>query len=65
VNARAPDGSTALVKATLWRHVPIVHVLLERGADARIADERGWTALGIALLIEHVELVDLLRRHTH
>ena len=62
VNARGPDGSTPLVRATLWRHVDVVRVLLS-GVQSATVDERGWTALGVALQIEHRELADLLRRH--
>lgn len=63
VNAQAPDGSTALMKATPWRHVDIVTLLLARGANAHASDERGWTALRLAKQLNHRELVELLERH--
>ena len=34
VNASASDGSTALLKATLWRRANVVRDLLEHDADA-------------------------------
>ena len=60
INSRAPDGSTALLKATLWRHPAIVALLLHYGADAEAADEEGWTALHIATQQGDAEIIRLL-----
>lgn len=44
VNARAADGSSALLEAVLWRHDEVAEWLLAHGADADAATANGWTA---------------------
>jgi ankyrin repeat protein len=41
VDAQADDGSTALIKATLWNHSEIVALLLRSGAQPAIQDADG------------------------
>jgi ankyrin repeat protein len=43
-NQAMPDGTSALVLATMNAHYELAGVLLERGADPN-ADKQGWTAL--------------------
>ena len=41
-------GSTALIKATIWRELEVVKCLVEHGADVNQKDKEGKTALDIA-----------------
>ena len=61
VDAQADDGSTALIKATLWNHAEIVALLLQYGAQAAIRDADGWTAWQIAVEKGNFEIIELLR----
>ena len=48
VNARQPDGATALHWAVHWNDLPIVELLLRAGADAAAANDYGVTPLSLA-----------------
>jgi ankyrin repeat protein len=50
VNARAPDGATALHWASYWDDVPAAELLIRAGADAGAANDLGATPLWIAAL---------------
>ncbi|GJN91080.1 hypothetical protein Rhopal_004095-T1 [Rhodotorula paludigena] len=60
INERDSYGYTPLHLATDRGHAPVVKVLLEAGADRALADEDGNTALDLARLAEHDDLVALL-----
>lgn len=48
VDARGPDGATALMWAAHQGDVALVAALIERGADANVANDYGATALAAA-----------------
>ena len=60
VNAKSPDGSTALMEAALEGHAEIVRALLEAGADVNAKNNRGWTALLRAAQEGDADVVRLL-----
>ncbi|GAA5987887.1 hypothetical protein JCM10908_007258 [Rhodotorula pacifica] len=60
LNARDSYGYTALHLATDRGHAAAVKTLLAAGADKSIPDEDGNTALDLARLAEHEEIVGLL-----
>jgi hypothetical protein len=45
VNARAPDGSAALHRASREGHAPVAAARLAHGADPNATDGAGWTPL--------------------
>jgi ankyrin repeat protein len=45
VNAKDPDGWTALISACREGHSKVVKELLEAGADVQVKDKNGWTPL--------------------
>jgi ankyrin repeat protein len=53
-------GRTPLHLATNNHHVEIVKILLDGGADPRLANDGGWTALHIAAERGYEDIVDLL-----
>lgn len=50
IDARMPDGKTALMMAAGYGYNDIVRVLLDRGADVRAKTNGGETALSFAVL---------------
>ncbi|MCS6926446.1 MAG: ankyrin repeat domain-containing protein [Candidatus Binatia bacterium] len=65
VNAREKKANwTALMMATIKDDVEMVRVLLEQGADPRLADTGGTTALGLAHRRRNPALIQLLERAT-
>ncbi len=61
VDARAPDGSTALMLAARRGCLPCVQQLLRAGAETRFVREDGKDAADLALEGEHRALADALR----
>lgn len=60
-------GETSLVLATKWdNHFKVIQVLLKHGADPRIKDFDGWTALDYAMLsnydVNRIKIVELLKK---
>jgi len=45
VNAKNKDGETALFPAARYDHLEIVELLINKGADAKVTNERGYTLL--------------------
>ena len=69
VHVQARDSifySTPLMLAAEAGHAPIVQFLLSSTAACHVnqTDAHGWTALHLACLHEHEEVVDLLLRHS-
>ena len=60
VNAREPDGSTALLWATYKVDHELVRALLKRGAKANITNQYGSTPLTEAVKVNDLELVRML-----
>ena len=48
IDARSPNGSTPLMLAAGYGSPDSVEVLLQAGADARLLNEKGWSALEFA-----------------
>ena len=60
VDAADAGGRTALHVACQKADIPIVNLLLERGANANKKDKVGWTAMCHAVVGGHVRLVQLI-----
>jgi len=60
VNARADDGSTALLWAAHWNDVAAADLLLRAGADANAANDFRITPLSLACTNASASLVELL-----
>ena len=60
VNARRPDGATALTWAAHWDDLALAARLLEAGADADAADDHGVTPLERAAENASLAMVELL-----
>jgi ankyrin repeat protein len=60
VNARAPDGSTALMWAVFNVDRDLVRALLKAGAKANVTNAYGASALGEAVKVQDLELVRVL-----
>lgn len=63
MNAATAEGWTALHLAAKDRHLHIVSLLLEAGADASIRDAHGCTALHFAARIADTALFQMLYKH--
>ena len=61
MNARYANDGTLLMWAAAYGHEQTVRMLLERGADASLRDDRGKTALAIAREQNQAAVVDLLK----
>lgn len=62
LNDRDWEGETALHIATREGHLPIVRLLVESGADIRLATHGGLRPLHIAAMFGHVDIVHYLAR---
>ncbi len=63
VNAKTPDGATALMGAVYYGYPQTSRLLMERGADVNAKTDGGVTALHYAAQQGHVEIAqDLLRK---
>ncbi len=62
VDARQPDGATALHWAAHWNDVDTARVLLAAGADANAANDLGVTPLALAALNAGAEMAEALLR---
>ena len=61
VNARSETDRTALLVAASYpQTVPLLHLLLDHGADLRVQDRGGATALGLAVRSADVDVVRFL-----
>lgn len=55
------SGRTALIWAANYGYIDVVQMLLYQGADARISDDDGRTALDHAEMYDRTEVVNLLK----
>ena len=55
-----PNGTTALIYATQFKHVKIAKMLVEAGADVKYRDPNGNTALDYAKQLQVQELYKVL-----
>lgn len=63
IDARDSESqATPLHRAASWGRVDVVKLLLERGADARLTDKSGHTALDLAVANGQNEAAALLRQ---
>ena len=60
VEAKNPDGWTALMKATYEGHEDIVRLLIDRGAAVDTQENAGWTPLMMAAQFGYREIAKLL-----
>ncbi len=63
INARDSHGSTTLMYASFFGVETIVKLLLSLGADARITNNSGESALSIAQDKGHAQIIALLEQH--
>lgn len=60
VNAKQPDGATALLWAAHWNDVDLVRALLKAGADPKVANRLGASPLSEAAALGNPALVSAL-----
>ncbi len=60
INAKKPDGVTALIVATNKRKDDVVKALIDHGANVNITDNNGWTPLMFAAEKGHLTTVQAL-----
>jgi ankyrin repeat protein len=63
VNARGPNGATALHVAARAGFASVLQVLLENGAEVNVRTDDGSTALKLALKARRTEAAKVLERH--
>jgi hypothetical protein len=61
VDARAPNGQTALMLAAANGHLEAVKLLVDADADMALADPEGRTALALALKSANTDIAEYLR----
>ena len=62
VDARQPDGATALHWAAHWNHVETARLLIAAGGDVNATNDLGVTPLTLAALNASAEMADILLR---
>ena len=62
LNAKANDGTTALMNAAYTGNIDIVKMLLKAGAEVNVKAHNGYTALMIAKRKGHREIINLLKQ---
>lgn len=60
INARDPDGDSALHYAAYGKKKDVIEYLLSRGADVNVVNEKCCSVLHISVLVSDVEVVRLL-----
>ncbi|KAM5351889.1 hypothetical protein ACJ41O_004612 [Fusarium nematophilum] len=60
INAEDEDGTPPLIYASCFGHEPVVHALIEAGADVNQQDRNQWTALMWAMTNRHKGIAKLL-----
>ncbi len=62
IDAEAPNGSTPLMMAAYFGYDSTVKLLLEEGADPRLKNKLGFSALDLAVREGHKNIADMLAR---
>ncbi|XP_066896192.1 notch-regulated ankyrin repeat-containing protein [Kogia breviceps] len=57
VNSFGPEGQTALHQSVIDGNLEVVKLLVKFGADIRLANRDGWSALHIAAFGGHQDIV--------
>ncbi|KAI5620092.1 notch-regulated ankyrin repeat-containing protein A [Silurus asotus] len=57
VNSFGPEGQTALHQSVIAGNLELVKLLVKFGADIRLANREGWSALHIAAFGGHQDIV--------
>ncbi|KAI9524771.1 notch-regulated ankyrin repeat-containing protein A [Gymnodraco acuticeps] len=57
VNSFGPEGQTALHQSVIDGNLELVKLLVKFGADIRLANREGWSALHIAAFGGHQDIV--------
>ncbi|XP_078472113.1 notch-regulated ankyrin repeat-containing protein B-like [Lampetra fluviatilis] len=57
VNSFGPEGHTALHQAVIDGNLELVKLLVRFGADTRLANRDGWSALHMAAFAGHQDIV--------
>ena len=62
-NIRFSNGNTPLIVAATNGHAGIVKFLIRKGADPKIQNEKGYTALDYAEKYQEMEVIDILSKY--
>lgn len=62
IDAEAPNGTTPLMMAAYFGYDSTVKLLLEEGADPRLKNKLGFSALDLAVREGHKNIADMLAR---
>ncbi len=57
------EGENPLLESIAWLHIPLLSMLIDKGADVNYQDENGMTPLLVAILANKKNAVDLLLDH--